>query len=341
MPHVPAAHLRRLAADLLVAVGARPDDAAFVADALLAANLAGHDSHGVIRLLHYCEWCGLGGIDPTARPTVVSRRGGTAIVDGAWGWGMVAMRLATETAIELAQTSGVAAVVVHRSNHIGRVAPYVARVAEAGMVGLAVANANPAVAPFGGGGRVFGTNPIAWGAPRGGGRPPLVHDIATAAVAEGKLRVARAKGELVAPGVILDAAGEPTIDPEDFYAGGALLPFGAHKGSGLSVLIQLLGRALVGADPESLAAHRGGNGPLILALDTRPFTDLDHFTAEVDALCAEIKAVPPTAGVAEVLLPGEAEERSRERRLAEGIPVADRTWAELTTLAASLGVATD
>jgi len=338
MPLVPADHLRRLAEDLLVAVGATADDARLVAHALVEANLTGHDSHGIIRLLNYCEWCGLGGIDPAARPEVVSRRGATAVVDGGWGWGMVAMTLAVETAIGLAEEAGVGAVAVRRSNHIGRVAPYVARIAEAGMVGIAVTNANAAVVPHGGTARVFGTNPIAWGVPRGGGRSPLVHDIATAAVAEGKVRVARAKGEALVPGLILDAAGHPSVDPEDFYAGGALLPFGGHKGSGLSVLIQILGRGLAAADPENLAAHRGGNGPVVIAVDVRPFTGLDAFAAEADAVCAQIKANPPADGVDEVLLPGEAEERSRARRSVEGVPVAVRTWDELQALATELGV---
>jgi len=340
MPTIPAADLRRLAADLLVAVGARDEDARLVADALIEANLTGHDSHGIIRLLNYCEWCGLGSIDPAARPQVVSRRGATAVVDGGWGWGMVAMTLATETAIELAAEHGIAAVVVRRSNHIGRVAPYVIRIAEAGMIGVAVTNANPAVVPYGGKGRVFGTNPIAWAAPRGAGRPPVVHDIATAAVAEGKLRVARAKGEAVLPGLILDGEGRPTVDPEDFYGGGALLPFGGHKGSGLSVLVQLLGRGLAGADPGHLAAHRGGNGPVVLAIDVGFFGPPDDFAAEVDALCAEIKATPPAPEFDEVLLPGEPEERTRERRLAEGVPIAERTWDDLLALAAEKRVAT-
>jgi len=339
MPNVAADDLHRFTVALLRGVGARAEDAHIVADSLIEANLTGHDSHGVIRLLNYCDWCGLGTIDPAARPEVISRRGATAVVDGAWGWGMPAMRLAVETVIELAAEAGVGAAGVRRSNHIGQVAPYVRRIAEAGMVGLAIANANPGVAPFGGRGRIFGTNPIAWGVPRGDGRPPLVHDIATAAVAEGKLRVARAKGENVPPGVILDPDGRPTVDPEAFYAGGALLPFGGHKGSGLGALIQILGRALVGADPETLAAHRGGNGPIVLAIDVRAFSDLERFGAEVEAVCAAIKATPPLDGVAEVLLPGEPEARSRERRLAEGIPVAESTWADLRALADRLGVA--
>ncbi|MDP9363608.1 MAG: Ldh family oxidoreductase, partial [Chloroflexota bacterium] len=266
-------------------------------------------------------------------------RGATAVVDGGWGWGMVAMMLATETAIELAAEHGVAAVAVRRSNHIGRVAPYVIKIAEAGMVGVAVTNANPAVVPYGGKGRVFGTNPIAWAAPRGEGRRPVVHDIATAAVAEGKLRVARAKGEAVVPGLIIDGDGRPTVDPEDFYGGGALLPFGGHKGSGLSVLVQLLGRGLAGADPENLAAHRGGNGPVVLALDVGFFGPPAAFAAEADALCVEIQSTQPAPEFDEVLLPGEPEARMRERLLAEGVPIAERTWEDLLALATEKQVA--
>lgn len=338
MPNVPAESLRRLATDLLEAVGARPDDARLVAGALIEANLAGHDSHGIIRLLNYCEWCGLGSIDPAARPAVVSERGATAVVDGGWGWGMVAMTLATERAIGLAREHGVAAVAVRRSNHIGRVAPYVIRIAEAGMLGIAVTNANPAVVPYGGRSRIFGTNPIAWAAPRGEGHPPLVHDIATAIVAEGKLRVARAKGDALAPGLIMDAAGQPSVDPEDFYAGGALLPFGGHKGSGLSVLVQVLGRGLAGADPGNLAGHRGGNGPVVLALDVGFFGPLADFAAATDAICAEMTQSPPAPEFDEVLLPGEKEERTRLLRLDEGVPVAESTWAELAALAVRYGV---
>lgn len=338
MPNVPAETLRRLATDLLRAVGARAEDADLVANALIEANLTGHDSHGIIRLLNYCEWCGFGSIDPAARPEIVSRRGATAVIDGGWGWGMVAMTLATETAIGLAREHGIAAVAVRRSNHIGRVAPYVIRVAEAGMVGIAVTNANPGVVAHGGRSRIFGTNPIAWAAPRGEGRAPLVHDIATAAVAEGKLRVARAKGAAVAPGLIMDVTGTPSVDPEDFYAGGALLPFGGHKGSGLSVLVQVLGRGVAGADPDSLAAHRGGNGPVLLALDVDFFGPLAEVAAAVDAICADITGSAPAPGFDDVLLPGETEERTRVVRGAEGIPLADRTWEDLRALAAEMRV---
>ncbi len=341
MPTVPVARLRDLAVGLLAAVGARAEDAELVGAALIDANLAGHDSHGVIRLLNYVDWARQGSIDPNARAHVLSRQHSTAVVDGGWGWGQVGMMLAVETVIDLARNFGTGAVTVRRSNHIGRVAPYVAKIADAGMVGLALSNANPAVAPYGGRARVFGTNPIAWGVPRSGGRPALVHDIATAGVAEGKLRVARAKGLQVATGLLLDAEGEPTVEPDDFYTGGTLLPFGSHKGSGLSVLVQVLGRGLAGASPEALADHRGGNGPIVIALDIAVFTDLERFTESTDAICEQIQSTAPSAGFDDVVLPGETEERTERDRRAKGIPVPETTWSELQELGESLGVPWD
>ena len=337
MPTLPADTLRRMAQSILEGVGTPAACARFVADGLVDANLAGHDSHGVIRLLGYVEAARAGHVQPTAEPSLVGRDRATARVDGNWGWGQPAMRLATETAIELATEFGLGAAVVNRCYHIGRVAPYVEAIARAGMVGIALANAGPAVAPYGGTSRVMGTNPFAWAVPRGEGREPLSFDIATAAIAEGKLRVARAKGERIRPGLILDAAGHPSEDPEDFYAGGTLLPFGGHKGYGFSVLAQVLGRALAGLDPTAVATHRGVNGPLVLALDVAPFVPPERFVDAVEAQCEEIKASPPADGVAAVLLPGEPELLTREHRLAEGIPVAERTWAELQALAAELG----
>jgi len=248
------------------------------------------------------------------------------------------MRLATEEAIGLARRFGVGVAVVHRCYHIGRVAPYVEAIARAGMVGIALANAGPAVAPYGGRERVMGTNPIAWAVPRGEERDPLSFDVATAAIAEGKLRVARAKGERVAPGLIVDAEGNPSQEPDDFYAGGALLPFGGHKGYGFSLLAQILGRGLAGLDTAQLATQRGVNGPLVLALEIAPFTPPERFVEAVEAQCEEISASPPVEGFASVLLPGEPEQRVRERRLVDGIPVAERTWAELVALAGELGV---
>src|SRR6478736_6114494 len=234
----PHGELRELSAAVLEGVGTPPDLARMVGDSLVDANLAGHDSHGVLRLPSYCASLRAGEILPQERATVISKDRATARVDGRLGWGQPAMLLAAGTAIELARQFALGAVVVDRCYHIGRVAPYVERIARAGMVGIAMANAGPAVAPFGGRDRVFGTNPFAWAMPRGEGQEPLSFDIATAGIAAGKLHVAKAKGELVGPGLLVDADGAPTQDPDEFFSGGAILPFGGHKGNGVSLLVQ-------------------------------------------------------------------------------------------------------
>ena len=333
--------LRRLMRALLEAVGTPAEAARFVGDSLVDANLAGHDSHGVIRILHYLEMVEAGEVFPTATPALLGTDGATARIDGGWGWGQLAMQLATETAIELARQFGLGAAAVARSYHIGRVASYVEQIAHAGMIGLATSNAGPAVAPYGGRDRVMGTNPIAWAAPRGEGKTPICLDVATSSVAEGKLRVARAKGEAIAPGLILNSEGRPSLDPNDFYAGGALTTFGSHKGSGFSILAQLLGVGLAGAAPEVLGVKRGGNGPFVLALDIARFRPLDEFIGAVEAQADVINASAPAEGFDRVLLPGEPEIENRARRAAEGIPVPERTWDELVALAGRLGVAVD
>jgi LDH2 family malate/lactate/ureidoglycolate dehydrogenase len=333
-----AASLRELARNILSAVGTPQASAWLVADSLVDANLAGHDSHGVLRLPGYIQAARSGHVDPSRLPALLSRQRATAIVDAATGWGQPAMWLATENVIELAAEYGIAAAVVRNSFHIGRVAPYVEAIARAGMIGLATANAAPAVAPYGGRSRVFGTNPIAWAAPRAGGREPVCLDVATAAVAEGKLRVARAKGVPAPDGCIVDRDGHPTCDPAGFYDGGALLPFGAHKGSGFSLLAQILGWGLAGMNPSAYDGPRGVNGPFVLAINVASFTPLAEFVDAVEAQCATVAASPPAEGFSEVLVPGEPELRAREKRLREGIQIPEPTWNELLTVASDLGV---
>lgn len=337
MPILPADELRRVGRLLLETAGTPDACATLVANSLVDANLTGHDSHGVIRLLGYIESVQLGQVEPTATPDLLGRDRATARIDGRWGWGQPAMWLATEEAAALAREFGIGAAVVHNCYHIGRVAPYVESLASQNLIGLALANAGPAVAPHGGSGRVMGTNPIAWAVPRAGGETPLSFDIATAGVAEGKVRVARAKGEQVRPGLIVDPDGRPSTDPEAFYAGGALLPFGGHKGYGFNVLAEILGKGLAGLDAANLVSQRGVNGPLIITLDPEVFVPLRVFVAVVEAQCAAIKAAPPTEGVGAVMLPGEPEIAMRQHRLTDGIPVADRTWDDLIALAGQLG----
>lgn len=335
-----ADELRRLMRGMLEAVGTPAEAACFVGESLVDANLAGHDSHGVIRILHYLEMARAGEVDPTVEPALLGADGATARVDGKWGWGQLSMRLATETAIELARQYGLGAAAVVRSYHIGRVAPYVEQIARAGMIGLATSNAGRAVAPYGSKDRVMGTNPIAWAVPRADGKAPICLDIATSSVAEGKLRVAMAKGEAIAPGLILNSEGRPSIDPNDFYAGGTLVPFGAHKGSGFSILAQLIGVGLAEAGPNVLSVKRGGNGPFVLAIDVARFRPLEAFLGAVEEQALEVNEAQAAEGFDRVQMPGEPEVENRARRVTEGIPVPDRTWEELVAMAQELGVTT-
>ena len=338
MPEVPVPSLHRLACNLIAATGSTAETARIVADSLINANLAGHDSHGVLRLTGYLNSVRQGHVRPEAAPELISQSGATAIVDGGHGWGQPAMWLATRAAIDRAREHGLGAAVVRNSYHIGRVAPYVEANAESGMIGLAMANAAPAVAPFGGRARVMGTNPIAWAVPRAAGKLPVSLDVATAGIAEGKLRVARSRGLTVPSGNIVDRDGRASIDPADFYDGGALLPFGAHKGSGFSLLAQFIGRGLAGMDPTPFSGPRGVNGPFVLAMDIGRFTNLDHFRGEVEAQCDAVTGCPPAEGSDAVLLPGEPEIAMRAARERDGIPIPDSTWAELHSLAAEWGV---
>ncbi len=337
MPVIHYQHLLRLTHAMIAALGTPDDLAHMVAGSLVEANLRGHDSHGVLRLPWYARFVDDGRLLPAARPSLAEQRGATARIDGAFGWGQPAARLAAGTAVDLAAECGIGLTIIERGNHIGRVGEYVGLIAEAGMVGMAWCNASPSVAPFGGRHRLMGTNPFAWAAPRGPGRAPLILDFATSIVAEGKLRVARAAGQSLDPGLILDAAGHPSQNADDFYAGGALVPFGLHKGSGLSVMIELLARAVAGVE-HGATEYRGYNGTMLLAIAMSGVVDTDRYLEAAERFCAAVESSEPADGVPRVLLPGQPEEAIRAQRLVDGIPLAARTWDDIRALAADLRV---
>lgn len=332
---VPAEELRRLATSILVAAGAPEPDARVVADSLVLSNLLGHDSHGVRRLTPYLAEVRAGRIDPAARPEAEHPRPGSVVVHGRRAFGQLAagraVRELIETVGERGQGSCVAA--IRDCNHVGRLGEYVATLAEHDLVAIAFGNADPTVAPFGGRERRLGTNPLAWAVPRAEGRPPVVMDWATSGVAEGKLAVARDRGERVAEGLVLDAEGRATTDPGDFYGGGVLLPFGGHKGYGLSVLIEIVGGLLSATGMGSMPDYRGDFGTVLVALDIEAFLPAAEFRERTERFCRELAETPPAHGHDEVLVPGEPEERTRRERTRDGIPVAEVTWTELNALA--------
>jgi LDH2 family malate/lactate/ureidoglycolate dehydrogenase len=334
----PAAELTRLASSGLAALGTPPEIAGQVARSLVLSNLVGHDSHGIIRLDQYSALIADGQVKATAEAAVTRRQQGAAVVTGAWGFGQPAAQMATSLAIELSREFSVAAVTITDCNHIGRLGEYAAMLADAGLAGLAYCNAGPVVAPFGGTGRALGTNPFAWAAP-GGPDGPLVVDFSTAGVAEGKLRVAAAEGRTVGEGLIVDAAGRPTTQPDDFFAGGALLPFGGHKGSGLSVMIELLGGLLTGMGTAPSPDYAGGNGTVLMAMNIAAFTDPAAYQAGAADFCTRLTAAGagPTGG--QVLLPGQVEARTRREREEHGVPVGQGVLELIYRVTDPLGLA--
>lgn len=345
MPRFPADVLRGIAVRVLRASGASEDEAPTVADLLVDANLTGHDSHGILRLPQYVGMVRNGSILPGAPLKIVRETPATAVLDGGWGFGQVIARKAVEMAVAKAMTSAVGAVAVRCCNHIARLGAYVTAASDAGALGLLLVNGHAGdqgVAPYGGIARRLGTNPFAVAVPSAEG-PPVVLDVTTSVVAGGKLRVYRARGEPIPEGWLIDASGLPTTDPNVYFdpPRGALLPFGGHKGYGLSVMIDLLVGTLSGVGPSAPDAPRSGNALLAIAIDIERFRPVVDFRGQVRDFIAYLKSSPRMAGTLEVLAPGERAFRLKERRLREGIDVEDSTWAQIWETARSLGLDLD
>jgi LDH2 family malate/lactate/ureidoglycolate dehydrogenase len=330
-----AEDLQRFAARVFVAHGAAAADANTVASALIKASLLGHDSHGVLRIGRYVDKIRKGTLHPAAQPSFHRRHGATATIDGAFGFGQLAGALGADLAIEIARTHGVAAVALSRTNHLGRVGDYAERISAAGFFALIFASgAGPggSVAPHGGCERIFGTNPLAWSLPVPPGRGPLVADFSTSAIPEGLVAMAQAREKPLPAGAVLARDGRPTLDPADYYAGGALLPFGGHKGSSLVLLIELVASLLAGSVPASSAEYQPGNPAVIIALDVAAFLPLPDFLRHTEALLCRIESSTPASGAARVLTPNAVEMETAVRRQRYGIPVPVALWTELQAL---------
>ena len=338
MHMVPAGTLEDLTRRIFVAAGTPEDLAAHVARHLVKANLSGHDSHGIIRIPAYIQQTKSGRLDASARPEVVKDLPSAAVVDGKRGFGQVAASFAMDVAMRKAGETGAGVVAVRHSNHIGRLGDYSEQAAERGYLAIvSYGSAGPGgghSAPFGGAQRHFGTNPISLGVP-GKETTPMVVDFATTVVAEGKIQVARAKHAQLPPGSIVDKEGKPSTNPEDFYAGGMILPFGGHKGYGLSLWTALIGAGLTA---ESPATEGKGGGVVVMAIDPRAFTDEDSYTGTIDNMAAAVKTVPTAQGFDEVMLPGGPEAKSRAERNKNGVPVPTDTWDAIAGAAQELGV---
>ena len=343
MPDFEPAYLRDLGRRIFEAAGAPADIAEHVAVHLVASNLAGHDSHGVIRIPWYVGQVREGWIRPAARPRVLQDRPAAALVSGEWGFGHPAATAAMDAACERARRAGLGAAALVRATHIGRLGTYVERAADGGLVAmmwLGGLGGYRAAVPYGASRGVYGTNPMAAAFP-GGEAGTLLLDFATTAVAGGKVMVARDRGVPLPEGTALDREGRPTTDPAAALDGGWLLPFGAHKGYALAFFAQLFGQALTGADAFAAGDQRGPfgrAGTFFLAVDPGLFRPVEDAVASAGRFAAEIRDLPPAPGFERVMAPGDPEARSRQAR-ARSIPLPDETWRQIAAAADSVGAA--
>ena len=211
--------------------------------------------------------------------------------------------------------------------------------AAAGQVSLHFLNTSGAqrVAPFGGTDRRLSTNPITIGVPVEDAEPVIL-DVTTSTVAEGKLMVAVNRGERVPEGWIIDREGRPTTDPTDFYDGGALLTIGGHKGSGLSIVTDLLAGAITtgrSSDPQDAVLR---NNMLSIYIAPRVYAPDGSVAREARRFVDWVKASPPAVRGGEVLAPGDIERRMRAKRMRDGVPIDDKTWTDLLEAARSVGL---
>jgi ureidoglycolate dehydrogenase (NAD+) len=337
---VPADALRRWASAVLTAAGLRADASDLVADTLVAADLRGVASHGLMRLPVYVARLERDLIDRDPAPETVRQVGAVVLIDARHAPGQVAAVYAVDLAMALAREHGVGLSLVRRSSHYGAAAYYVLRAAREGLIAITVSNVEPDVVPFGGAEAALGTNPLAFAAPSGDG--PVVLDMATSQVAMGKVLRARASGETLGEGWAVDADGRPTTDP---HAARAVVPLGGPKGYGLALMVELLAGALSGAGTGSGVGRMYDDwdrpqdvGHMFLVIDPDAAVGRDAFATATSALTASLKAVRPAPGVERVLVPGELEAEHERRSSEAGIALPDALRHELIALGERYGV---
>jgi len=335
-----SSHLNQVVKAIFTAAGATTQDAIQIADILVANHLAGHDSHGILRIPEYLQSILDGEIDPSASPEIIQETPTSGVVKGNWSFGQVVGNFATDLAIEKALAMGVCAVSVVQAAHTGRLAVFTERAAQKGvMMFMTIGTVDrPMTAPYGGAAPLLGTNPIAITLPNQDG-PHVTLDFATSAIAAGKIKVAKAKHEQLPPNCLVDKHGNPTTDPNDFFDGGFMLPFGGHKGYALAVMAELMSGPLVGSEDYPGVTQR--SGIFIFAMKASLFQPMEKYDQALQKSIKKIKSIPPAKGFEEVLLPGEPEANMHQKRLLQGIPIPEDTWSAVRKAGLTVGLDID
>lgn len=332
--HVPFPELVALLARVFEAHGCSARVARILAENCASAERDAAESHGLFRILGYVSTLNSGWVDGRAEPVVEDAAPGFIRVDARNGFAQVALAEARPLLVAKARANGIAALAIRNSHHFAALSPDVEPFAAEGLVALSVVNSMAVVAPHGASKPVYGTNPIAFAAPRAGG-PPLVFDQATSTMAHGDVKIAARDGKPVPEGVGVDRDGQPTTDPNAILDGGALLTFGGHKGASIAMMVEILCAALVGgqfSNEVDWTAHPGAQTPrtgqtLIVIDPSVGAGGLAPLAARVDELVASLQA----AG--QPRLPGERRLAARAKAAIDGVPVPVATLAELEALA--------
>jgi len=347
--------LRAFTQNIFLAMGCSQEHAALAADVLLLSDLRGIDSHGVARLTGYVRLWEKQRINATPNIKIVHETPTTATVDGDGGLGLVVAPFAMQIAIEKAEKYGSGWVSVRNSNHFGIAGYHGLMAVEKDMIGFAMTNASPLVAPTFSNERLLGTNPMCYAFPAGK-YPPVIVDMATSAAANGKLEIAQRLGKQVPEGWIQDKQGNYTTDPHALKTGGSLLPLGSdrehgsHKGFGLSATVDILSAVLSGAnygpwvppfvaflDPPNDPVGKG-IGHFLGAMRVDGFRPVDEFKSHLDNWIERFKSASTIDPDQKVIIPGEPELEAQAYRLKNGIPLVDAVANDLNELAKKLGV---
>ncbi len=339
---VPVDKLTEIGIEIFTKQGASLERATFLVETLVEANLTGHDSHGVYYYVRYSDRIKDGYIKVDAEPEIIKETPGTAYIDGHWTFGQMTAKKLVEVAVDKAKENMVAAVGAFNCNHIGRIGYYTNWAAKQGIISTFYVNVgHPIVSVHNGLGKTFGTNPYSASVPTGGDIPFLV-DYATSVVAAGKLSVAKAKGVKIPKHWTRDQYGRVNDDPDILSKGGWLLPFGEYKGYGLQMVSELLGAALTGSrlGPQGVSVPPSPNGIFMMAVNPEAFVGLDEFVKTTDGLLEQVKNWPALGGE-RVMVPGEPEKETKEKRMREGIELPETTWTEINELCEKIGVDID
>jgi LDH2 family malate/lactate/ureidoglycolate dehydrogenase len=333
--------LRELVADIFRRCDMAESDAEALAESLVAADLHGVHSHGVMRVPEYVKKLTVGGVNPRGQPSVVRDAGACLVVDGGNSMGQIAASFAMRLAIERAATTGIAAVAVRGSNHCGAMARYATLALPHDMIGLATTNALPTMAPWGGAERILGIDPLAIAVPAGR-ELPIVYDGAFSGSSHGKIRIYQQKGLTLPEGWALDRLGRPTTDPAAAIDG-LLVPIGGYKGAGLAMIMGILSSMLSGAaygtelgDIQD-GAHPGQDGHFFAAIRVGAFEDVARFKERVDRAIEQIHACTLAPGFERVYAPGEMGFLLEREYRQNGIPLNAVTLRDLEQTAQALG----